>query len=179
MNVLFTTILVGISLSMDAFSLAYIYGTYGLNKKDIYLLSIIVGIFHFFMPLIGIFFGNIIYQYFIFNINLIVSIIFGIIGIEMIISSTKEEEKNITISFIGFILFGLSVSIDSLTTGIGLSVINNNYLECSTIFMTASSIFTYLGLILGNKLNNKLGKISTTIGGFILIILAIYYLITN
>lgn len=178
MNVLLTTLLVGISLSMDAFSLALIYGTYGLKKKDIYLLAIIVGIFHFFMPLIGIFFGTLIYEYFIFNINLIVSIIFGVIGVEMIISSTKEETPNLVINLFGFLLFGLSVSIDSLTTGIGLSVINNNYLQCSSIFMITSGIFTYIGLLLGNKLNVKLGRLSTTIGGIILIILAIYYFVS-
>lgn len=175
MNTLLTTILVGISLSMDAFSLALAYGTSGLTKKNIYLLSTIVGIYHFFMPIIGLLFGNFIQEYLIFNINLIVSLIFSIIGIEMIISSFKKEELNISNNLLGFLLFGLSVSIDSLTTGIGLSVINNNYLECSSVFMLTSSIFTYLGLILGNKLNNKLGSISTIIGGIILILLAIYY----
>lgn len=175
MNTLLTTILVGISLSMDAFSLSLVYGTYGLNKKNIYLLSIIVGIYHFFMPLIGILFGNFLQEYLIFNINLIVSIIFGIIGIEMILSSFKNEEVNISNNLLGYLLFGLSVSIDSLTTGIGLSVINNNYLECSIIFMLTSSIFTYIGLLLGNKLNKKLGNISTIIGGIILILLAIHY----
>ena len=177
MNSFLTTLLVGISLSMDAFSLALIYGTNGLSKKNIYLLSIIVGMFHFFMPLIGIFFGNLIYKYFVFNLNLVVSVIFGIIGVEMLISSFKEEEINISTNLLGFFIFGLSVSIDSLTTGIGLSVINNNYLQCSSIFMLTSALFTYVGLILGNKLNNKLGSISTTIGGIILICLAIYYFI--
>ena len=177
MNVLLTTILVGVSLSMDAFSLALIYGTYGLKKKDIYLLSVIVGIFHFFMPMIGVFFGNLIYEYFIFNINMVVSIIFAVIGVEMILSSIKNEEVNIVISFVGFLLFGLSVSIDSLTTGIGLSVINNNHLQCSCIFLITSSLFTYAGLNLGNKLNNKLGHLSTIIGGIILILLALYYFI--
>ena len=175
MNTLLTTILVGISLSMDAFSLSLVYGTYGLSKKNIYLLSIIVGTYHFFMPLIGLLFGNFIQEYLIFNINLVVSIIFGIIGIEMILSSFKDEEVNVNDNLLGFLLFGLSVSIDSLTTGIGLSIINNNYLECSIIFMLTSSIFTYIGLLLGNKLNKKLGNISTIIGGIILILLAIYY----
>lgn len=178
MNAFLTTLLVGISLSMDAFSLALIYGTNNLSKKDIFKLSIIVGIFHFIMPLIGIFFGNLIYKYFIFNLNIVVSIIFGIIGIEMLISSLKDEELNISNNILGYIIFGLSVSIDSLTTGIGLSVINNNYLECSIIFMITSGLFTYLGLILGNKLNKRLGSISTTIGGITLILLAIYYLIS-
>ena len=90
MNTFFMTLLVGVSLSMDAFSLALVYGTQGLNKKNEILLSIIVGIFHFFMPLIGLNIGNILLSYFIFDINVVVSIIFGIIGVEMIFSSIKE-----------------------------------------------------------------------------------------
>ena len=41
-------IIISISLSMDAFSLAIIYGTLGLDKKMTNLLSAMVGSFHFF-----------------------------------------------------------------------------------------------------------------------------------
>ena len=34
MNIFLTIILIGISLSMDAFSLALIYGTYSLDRKS-------------------------------------------------------------------------------------------------------------------------------------------------
>ena len=40
-------IIISISLSMDAFSLAIIYGTLGLDKKMTNLLSSMVGSFHF------------------------------------------------------------------------------------------------------------------------------------
>ena len=53
--------------------------------------------------------------------------------------------------------------------------INNNYLEVSSIFCIVSGSFTYLGLILGNKLGSIFGKLSTIIGGVILIILGIIY----
>ena len=176
MNTFFMTLLVGVSLSMDAFSLALVYGTQGLNKKNEILLSIIVGIFHFFMPLIGLNIGNILLSYFIFDINVVVSIIFGIIGVEMILSSIKEAEVKILNSILGYILFGFSVSVDSFTTGIGLKAINNNYLEVATVFMLCSGLFTYLGLRLGNKLSDKFGKLATISGGGMLIILAICYL---
>ena len=107
MNIIFTIVLIGISLSMDAFSLALIYGTYSLKKKDIIVLSSIVGIFHFFMPLMGLGFGGIILKFLLFNVSLVVGVIFLIIGIEMIISSIKEEEISIMVSFVGFLLFGL------------------------------------------------------------------------
>lgn len=176
LNALLSTFIIGISLSMDAFSLALAYGTVGLTKRQKIILSIIVGCFHFFMPLIGLYFGNIITSHFIININLMVTVIFGIIGIEMIISSLKDESVRILVSFGGFLLFGLSVSIDSFTIGIGLEAINHNYLQVSSIFALVSGVFTYLGLCLGVSLNENYGKYSTFIGGIILIILGIYYL---
>ena len=51
-----TIFLIAIALSMDAFSLSLAYGTLGLTKKEVNKLSVIVGIYHFFMPLIGLFF---------------------------------------------------------------------------------------------------------------------------
>jgi putative Mn2+ efflux pump MntP len=54
---LFIILVIAISLSMDAFSLSLAYGTLDIDKKNIYTLSIIVGIYHFFMPLIGYFVG--------------------------------------------------------------------------------------------------------------------------
>jgi len=176
MNIIFTIILIGISLSMDAFSLALIYGTYSLKKKDIIMLSSIVGVFHFFMPLMGLGFGGIILKFLLFNVSLVVGVIFLIIGIEMIISSIREEEISIMVSVVGFLLFGLSVSIDSFTTGIGLSLISSNYLLCSFMFMGISSFFTYIGLIFGNKLSNKFGRYATFFGGVIMIILAGTYI---
>jgi len=176
MNMLLTIVLVGISLSMDAFSLSIAYGTYSLKKTSMILLSSIVGIFHFFMPLLGVVFGQFINDFLIVNIDLVVGIIFGFIGIEMIFSSIKNEEVNIIVSFVGFLLFGLSVSIDSFTTGIGLSLINDNYFLCSFIFMIISFLFTFVGLNFGSRLNDKLGIYSTFCGGIILVLLSICYM---
>ena len=176
MNVLFTCILIGISLSMDAFSLALLYGTYGLAKNEEITLSIIVGLFHFFMPLIGLFFGNMIFHYFVVDANFVVGIIFGLIGFEMFISSFREEDVKILIGFVPFLLFGLSVSIDSLTTGIGLSSISDNYLMVSSIFMLFSGCFTYLGLKLGGFLSKRFGKLATIFGGGMMIVLGFFYI---
>ena len=165
----------GISLSMDAFSLSLIYGTQNITKSNKIILSLIVGIYHFFMPLLGLSFGNIITKYLIINISVLVAFIFVIIGSEMIISSLKEKEEKFFLNTLGFLIFGFSVSIDSFTTGIGLNVINSNYLEVSLIFCLVSGLFTYLGLILGGKLKSYFGTLSSVFGGVILIILGIYY----
>ena len=93
----------------------------------------------------------------------------------MIISNVKEKDNKVIISLIGFLVFGFSVSIDSFTTGIGLNVINSNYLEVSLIFSIVSGSFTYFGLILGNRLKFYFGRLAASVGGIVLIMLGIYY----
>ena len=172
MSSFFTILLIGISLSMDAFSLALVYGIQGMNKKQKLLLSIIVGIYHFIMPLIGLSFGSILNNINIISIDIIASLILIYIGIDLIISNSKKEDR-LEITKIGFIIFGLSVSLDSLTVGIGLKAITNNYLISSIVFSISSLVFTYSGLLLGNLIGSKIGTYSKLIGGIILIFIAV------
>lgn len=171
-----TIFLIAVSLSMDAFSLALIYGTQSISKKDKTLISLIVGIYHFVMPLIGLGIGLFITNKIIINTNILVGIILSLIAIEMIISSFKEKEEKFLLSIPGYLLFGLSVSIDSLTTGIGFPAITDYYILSALTFSITSLIFTFLGLNLGNILNKKYGKISTIIGGTILLVIGLLYI---
>lgn len=168
-------ILIGISLSLDTFSLSLVYGTLALSKKKTVVLSIIVGIYHFIMPLIGSLLGNIIINKFFLPANYIVSFLFMIIAFQMVLSTFKEE-PTLILNYFGMLLFGLAVSIDSFITGIGLGLIYNDILNCAFIFSTLSSLFTYVGLTIGGKINQLLGKYSTLLGGTCLLLLAIYYL---
>ena len=172
MSSFFTILIIAISLSMDAFSLSLVYGLLIYSKKRKLLLSIIVGIYHFFMPLVGMIFGNILGKINIINLDLVSFLILIYIGIDLIISTLKKEDK-ISTNNLGLIIFGLSVSLDSLTLGIVLKSITNNYLLASTTFSITSIIFTYLGLNLGNIIGNKIGSYSKIIGGIVIIIIAI------
>ena len=69
-------ITIAVSLSMDAFSLSLVYGTLNLRKKDIISLSAIVGIYHFFMPLLGNGVGNLFLKIFPLHPCLIVFVVF-------------------------------------------------------------------------------------------------------
>ena len=90
MNSFFTIVLIGISFSMDAFSLSLIYGMSKITKSQKIFLSLIVGIYHFFMPLIGLQFGNIINNLNIISLDLIASLILAYIGFDLIRSNYKN-----------------------------------------------------------------------------------------
>lgn len=169
-------ITIAVSLSMDAFSLSLAYGTLNLNKKEINKLSFIVGLYHFFMPLLGMFLGEIILNFIHIKPDIIVFVVLFFIGVQMMVESFKKEEKIETLSNIELLLFGLAVSIDSFSVGIGINSITNNFILASFIFSISSFIFTYIGLVLGKKINEIIGKVATFLGGIALIIIAFIYL---
>ena len=161
-----------ISLSMDAFFLSLAYGSLNLCKKTMYTLSGIVGLYHFVMPILGILFGELLQI----KSNYAVAVIFFIIGINMILEVKKEREIK-PLSLFYMLLFGLSVSIDSFTIGVGLSKIMKFTFLCPAMFSIVSFIFTYIGLFLGKKLNELIGNIAIILGGITIIILGVYYII--
>lgn len=170
-------IIIAVSLSMDAFSLSLAYGTLNMRKKDIILLSLIVGIYHFCMPIMGMFFGSKLLEFIKIDTSLVVFIVLFLIGIEMIIDSIKKEDNIKLMNKMEMIIFGFAVSIDSFSVGIGLNSLSDNFIISSLIFSITSLIFTYLGLILGKKISQVIGKLSTLIGGICLILIGILYIL--
>lgn len=169
-------LILAIGLSMDAFSLALIYGTLNLDKKIEKATSIIVGIFHFIMPILGYRLGKLILSIVKINPDILVGIIFIFLGVEMVISIRKEEQVKLLTNVISIIIFAFTVSIDSFSTGIAFAASKTNIFVPSVVFSLISSLFTYLGIKSGKKLSLLFDNIATLIGALILIALGVKYL---
>ena len=157
---------VGISLSIDAFSLAI---SIGINKK-IYkkhmLYVSIVGLFHFFMPIFGYLLRIII------NNIIVISnkIIFSAVLIFIMIGIINEKDDNKT--YISPLLFGFSVSLDSFLIGISLD--KSKILIASLIFSITSYLFTYFGFKIASKIRKKFSHNLKLISISILLVLLFY-----
>lgn len=167
--------IVAVSLSMDAFSLALIYGTLSFSKKMIYRTSIMVGLFHFFMPLCGFLCGNLLSTFFSFQADLLVGIIFIILSIQMMVSIFRQEEVDILSTFLSYLLFSFTVSIDSFSVGIGMGSLGSPIFLSCIIFSVVSFLFTFIGLLFGKHLASKFGRYSTILGSVVLFWLGIFY----
>ncbi len=176
MSILVSLFLIGISLSMDTFSVCLSIGSFNISKKNMIIFPILVGIMHFFMPIFGTMLGKGIVSILSINANLLLGIILLFIAIEMILELIKKEEKNLNFNFLNMILIGLSVSLDSFSTGLGLLAITNNIILSGVIFSLCAASFTYLGLIIGKYSSSKLGEYGNYLGIILLIILGFYYI---
>lgn len=168
---------IAVSLSMDTFSLALAYGTNEIPKKSRYVLSMTVGLFHFFMPIIGLCLGSYILNLIKIDPGIIVGLILIFIGFQMTFEDNEAENDINKFKIIDYLLFAFAVSIDSFSVGLTLNTISQNYLFSFVSFAICSFIFTLLGLSIGNKVKKSLGKIATSTGGVILIIIGLTYII--
>lgn len=169
---------VALGLSMDAFSLAIVYGVTNFSFFKMLELSFYVGLFHFLMPLLGGNIGGVFQKQLSIGSNIIVSVVFLIIAISMF-RSLKEEEEVMTLSkFYYFLLFAFTVSLDSLSVGIAYGILKEKIVMAAIIFSFISFIFTFLGLIVGREFGKKCGNCAKIVGAIILILLSIKYLVT-
>lgn len=176
MKEIITIFIIAVALSMDTFSLSLGIGTNNISKKRSLLFSSIVGIMHFIMPLIGNIIGNKIIQVFMLKSNFLLGIILIYLAITMFIEIIKKETKQKNMKITNMILFAVGVSIDSFSTGIGLSAITNNMFIAIIIFLLVSFCFTYLGLLIGKYANNLLGTYANVFGALLLTIIGFIHL---
>lgn len=162
----------GIALSMDACTIAFIKGNNKNNISYLFKVGITFGLFQAIMPLLGFILSNLITKS-ILGINKILSsIILIYIGINMIKEKVDDKDNNKNL-----IVLAIATSIDALASGITL-IHSKIYILYSIsiiglITFMLSTLFAYIGYIVGKKINLKINYI----GGITLILLGIKFLI--
>lgn len=167
--------MMGIGLSMDAFSLSILYGTLNLSKRKQRQLSVIVGMYHFIMPCFGNITGKLFLSSLIFHVEYLVGTIFLLLSIQMLCSLKKQEELTILTSVFSLLLFGFTVSMDSFSVGVALGALKYNLWLSCIIFSLTSAVFTYTGLKIGATFSDRYGKYATILGSIILFLLSLSY----
>ncbi len=164
--------LVGVALSIDAFSVALSIGTLKMPRWKLFLIPFVTGLMHFLMPLMGFLLGMQILNIFNINPKIIVSIIFLYLAFTMYLDLKNTKVPKIT-NILSILLFAFSVSVDSFSVGMGINGLTDKYILSFIIFTVCSFSFTYVGLIVGKYSVKILKKKANYLGIIILLVLAI------
>jgi manganese efflux pump family protein len=167
---LLTLILMAFALGMDAFSVGLGMGMFNLRLRQILKIGITIGIFHVWMPLVGMIAGKFLSNQF----GTIATYIGGglllVLGVQMIWSSFKKEDSSvITPVGFGLMVFAFSVSLDSFSVGLTLGIYQAKTVLVLMCFGVAATILTWCGLLVGRKVQNFIGPYSEALGGSILL----------
>lgn len=183
----FNSVVLGVGLSMDAFSVSL---ANGLNEPNVTKRKtcLIAGVFAFFqalMPMIGWICVHTIVSYFTAFEKFIPWIALALllfIGTKMIVESLRGggEEQATKVGFSALLFQGIATSIDALS--VGFTIAEYNFLAAivaAIIIAAVTFCLCTLGVILGKKFGTKLSNKATVIGGIILILIGIEIFITG
>lgn len=167
---LFTLMIMAFALGMDAFSIGLGMGMLKLRYKQIFYIGLTIGMFHVWMPLLGILTGHFISDRFGTVAQYIGGILLVILGIQMFASSFKKEERTIIKPYgWGLIFFALSSSLDSFSVGLSLGIFGARTVAVLVCFGIAATVLTWAGLIIGRKFQGYIGSYSEALGGCVLL----------
>ena len=178
----FNSILLGVGLAMDAFSVSL---ANGLNepKMKASRMSMIAGVFGIFqaiMPLIGWVCVHTVVVYFkVFEkfIPSIAIVLLAVIGGKMLVDGIKnkgtDEEKPKT-GFKALMIQGVATSIDALSVGFTIAEYNLIMaLVAASVIAVVTFIICMFGLAIGKKVGTKFSNKAQILGGIILILIGI------
>lgn len=172
------SILLGVGLAMDAFSVSIANGLNEPKMKASKSLTI-AGVFAFFqaaMPLTGWLCVHTIVKYFkIFEkfIPWIALILLAFIGIKMIVEAVRNKDKEeaaevLTVKLL--IVQGIATSIDALSTGFAIAEYGIlEALLCAGIISVVTFAICMVGIFIGKKVGDKFSTKAQIFGGIILI----------
>ncbi len=183
----FNSILLGVGLAMDAFSVSM---ANGLNEPKMKLGKMcgIAGVFAGFqaaMPMIGWICVHTIVQYFTkFEkfIPWIALILLCFIGGKMLFDGIKggEDEEKPGVGFAALMVQGVATSIDALSVGFTIAEYGVWMALTSALIIAAVTfVICMAGIWIGKKFGNKLAGKATIFGGIILILIGIEIFVTG
>lgn len=184
----FNSVLLGVGLAMDAFSVSLANGLNEPNMKKRKMCGV-AGVFAAFqalMPMIGWVCVHTIVQYFsAFEkfIPWIALALLGFIGGKMLIEGIKgdgEEIEKPEVGFVSLMIQGIATSIDALSVGFTISKYGFLMaLVCALIIAVVTFFICMAGLGIGKRFGTRLSGKATILGGVILIMIGIEILITG
>lgn len=185
----FNSVLLGVGLAMDAFSVAMANGLNepGMKSKKMFGIAGVFAFFQGLMPLIGWVCVHTVLQYFSAFEKLIpwiALILLVYIGGKMLWDGIKakgeDETEAVGVGLSALMVQGVATSIDALSVGFtiadyGLAMA----IVCTVIIAVVTFIICMGGLMIGKKFGTKLSNKAAILGGVILIFIGIEIFVTG
>lgn len=184
----FNSILLGLGLAMDAFSVSLANGLNeaGMKKSKMFCIAGVFALFQALMPMLGWICVHTVLQYFKEFEKFIPWIALGLLGFiggKMLIEGIKNDEHDIQTTSVGITVLlvqAIATSIDALSVGFTIAEYNAVMATvCAAIIAVVTFFICMTGLAIGKKVGTKFSNKATILGGTILILIGLEIFITG
>jgi putative Mn2+ efflux pump MntP len=182
------SILFGMALAMDAFSVSLANGLHEphMKKRKLCAIAGTFSFFQFLMPMLGWLCVRTILQCFSAVerwIPLIALALLGFIGGKMLLEGIRndgsEEDEQPSVGFAALMVQGIATSIDALSVGLDIGTYDwIHAFVCGLLIAVVTFIICVVGLLLGKKVGMRFSGKASILGGVILILIALKIFLT-
>jgi putative Mn2+ efflux pump MntP len=169
-----------VALGMDAFSVCMGMGMTVFRLRKAAWAGMWIGLFHMFMPLIGMTLGQILSVRLGGITEMAGGLLLLVIGIQMILSLAGNNHNRFETAYssdVSLLLFAFSVSIDSFSVGLSMGLVGAKILVAILMFGFTSMSMAWLGFYIGRKTGSYFGRYGEALGGIILFALGLKLLL--
>ena len=174
---IFSILLTGFALSMDAFAVSV---TKGMTLKKINLsiatkIAFLFGLFQAVMPLIGWLFGMNFELYIRSIDHWIAVVLLSFLGIKMIVEAIKNDDNDNSTYLDNkeLIILSIATSIDALAVGVTFAFLNIDIIPICVSIGVITFLVCFIGVLIGKKIGSVFKNYAQIIGGIILILIGL------
>jgi manganese efflux pump family protein len=178
-------LILAVSLAMDCFAVSLGIGSSPLptTPRRVFRIAYHFGFFQFAMCCLGWLLGSTVVNFISGFDHWIAFTLLAWVGVRMIREGLTGEEEEVEREDPSrgktLIMLSLATSMDSLGVGLSLALLKINILVASLLIGLVSLIFSAIGMLVGNKLNEKFGERMEIAGGVVLLLIGLRILITH
>jgi putative Mn2+ efflux pump MntP len=177
-------LIIAVGLSMDCFAVALGTGfSMGkIRKIQVLRMSLSFGIFQAIMPVIGWLVGRTVMDYVAPYDHWVAFGLLAIVGGHMIweFFEKKEKDKTVDVTWgVRLLVLSVATSIDSLAVGLSFAFLEVNIGMAVAIIGAVAFIVTAVGVIIGRKVGQLIGRWAELAGGLILIGIGLRILLSH
>ena len=174
---IFSILLTGFALSMDAFAVSV---TKGMTLKKINLsiatkIAFLFGLFQAVMPLIGWLFGMN-FELYIRSIDHWIAVfLLSFLGIKMIVEAIKDDDNDNSTYLDNkeLIILSIATSIDALAVGVTFAFLNIDIIPICVSIGVITFLVCFIGVLIGKKIGSVFKNYAQIIGCIILILIGL------
>ena len=184
----FNSVLLGIGLAMDAFSVSLANGLNeaGMKKSKMFCIAGVFALFQALMPMLGWICVHTVLQYFkVFEnfIPWIALVLLAFIGGKMLfegIRNDSDNEENTSVGITALLVQAIATSIDALSVGFTIAEYGLIMATvCALIIAVVTFFICMAGLAIGKKIGTRFSNKAAILGGSILILIGLEIFITG
>lgn len=177
-------LMIALALSVDAFAVAMAAAAAGRlhSPRPVFRIAFHFGLFQFLMPVIGWAAGTTVERWIASFDHWVAFALLSVVGIRMFHAALRPRTfapRDDPSRGLMLVTLSTAVSVDALAVGLSLGMLDVEVWAPSVVIGVVAAAMSLVGMLVGNRLHARYGRIAEGAGGVILVLIAVRIVVSH